>query len=105
MEHAFTEEGGTEVDAIEPADEPAVLIGLDGVAMADIEEIAIKLADALVDPGVRRPSMGAAQAAMTASKSRSTTISKRSDLTVRAKRRGIRRPSSGITPRCSGSIQ
>ena len=41
-----------EADAIKPADEIAVLPDLDAVAMAELVQPEIEIADALVDPGV-----------------------------------------------------
>ena len=51
MEHALAEERAAEAHAVEPADQLAVLVGLDAVAMADVVELAIERADARVDPG------------------------------------------------------
>ena len=61
-EHAFAEEGGAEADAVEAADQLSVAPGLDGVAGADVEQLAVEPADALVDPGLRprRGGVGAA---------------------------------------------
>ncbi len=52
-----------------------------------------------------RPSWGAAQPAMTALKAVLTVTVKTSDRTVRASREDTRKPSSGMTPRISGSTQ
>ena len=42
VEHALAEEGGAEPHAVEPADQPPVPVGLDGVAMAEVEELAVE---------------------------------------------------------------
>ena len=52
-----------------------------------------------------RPGCGAAQPAMTALKAVLTVTVKTSERTVRARREEMRKPSSGITPRISGSTQ
>src|SRR6185437_11761445 len=52
VKHALAEKGATEIDAIEAAGEIAVLPDLDAVAMAELMQPGIELADALVDPGV-----------------------------------------------------
>ena len=52
-----------------------------------------------------RPSCGAAQPAMTALKAVFAVTVKASERTVRASREAMRKPSSGITPRISGSTQ
>ena len=54
-EHALAEEGAVERDAIEAADEARAAPHLDGVAMAEAEQVAIEPADALVDPGGAAP--------------------------------------------------
>src|SRR5688572_32036405 len=52
VEHALAKEGGAERHPVETADEPAVPIHLDRVAMAEVEQLAVKPADAGVDPGL-----------------------------------------------------
>ena len=52
VKHALAEEGAAEADAIEPADEVVALPDLDAVAMAELVQPEIEVADALVDPGV-----------------------------------------------------
>src|SRR5580698_9291823 len=52
-----------------------------------------------------RPGCGAAQPAITALKALLTVTVKASERTVRARRDETRKPSSGITPRISGSTQ
>src|SRR6516225_1627422 len=52
-----------------------------------------------------RPAAGAAQPAITALNAVSTVTVKASERTVRARREEMRKPSSGITPRISGSTQ
>ena len=52
MEHALAEEGPPQADTIEAADEIAVLPDLDAVAVPELVEPDIEIADALVDPGV-----------------------------------------------------
>ena len=52
-----------------------------------------------------RPACGAAQPDITALKARLTVMVKASERTVRASREATRKPSSGITPRISGSTQ
>src|SRR5690606_13464324 len=61
-EHALAEEGAAECNAVEPTDEVIVVPHLDGVAVAQVEKVAIERADALVDPGgaASRPRGGAA---------------------------------------------
>ncbi len=53
MEHALAEERAPEAHAVKPADQRVAVIDLDGVAMADVEQPAIELADRRVDPGAR----------------------------------------------------
>ena len=73
VEHALAEEGAAETDAVEAADQRFAVIDFDGMAIAALVELAIKTADAAVDPGSRSvPAAGCAQPSMTASKSRST---------------------------------
>ena len=52
MEHALAEERRAEADAIEPADQFAVLIGLDRMGAAELEQLAVEPADVGVDPGL-----------------------------------------------------
>src|ERR1700730_15980987 len=52
MKHALAEKGAAEADAIEPAGQIVVLPDLDAVAMSEFMQADIKIADALVDPGV-----------------------------------------------------
>src|SRR5882757_7031159 len=52
MEHAFAEESAAEADAVQPAGEIVAIPGLDAVAMADLVQPGIEIADAAVDPGV-----------------------------------------------------
>ena len=51
VEHAFAEEGAAERDAVKPAHQRVAVIDLDGMAMTVLEQTAIDLADAVVDPG------------------------------------------------------
>src|SRR5258708_4032801 len=62
MEHALAEEGAAEAYPVKPAAQRIFVMDLDGVAMADIVELAIKRADAPIDPGPRtaRSRLGAA---------------------------------------------
>src|SRR5438128_12608668 len=55
MKHALAEEGAPEADTIESAGEVAVLPDLDAVAMAELVQTEIEVADALVDPGIVAP--------------------------------------------------
>src|SRR6185369_13809460 len=57
VKHALAEEGAPQAHAVEPADEVVALPGLDAVAMAELEQAAIEVADALVDPGVLAPGL------------------------------------------------
>src|SRR6476619_1221537 len=57
VEHAFAEESAPQAHAIEAADEIIALPGLDAVAMAELVQAAIEVADALVDPGVLAPDL------------------------------------------------
>ena len=60
-EHAFAKEGAAQRNAIESADQPVVLPGLDTVSMADGKEVSIDLLDRAVDPGVGAiPGLGGA---------------------------------------------
>src|ERR1700730_967551 len=52
MKHALAEEGATEADAIEPAGEIVAVPRLDAVAMPDLMQAGVEVADAAVDPGV-----------------------------------------------------
>jgi hypothetical protein len=76
MEHALAEERTAEGDPIEPPDEVASVIDLDGMAVAAGEQRAIQIADAGIDPGA-----------------------------AAARSRLGGKPSSGMIPRRSGSIQ
>src|SRR6476469_7146335 len=58
VKHALAEEGAPQAHAVEAADEVVALPGLDAVAMAELVEPAIEVADALVDPGVLAPGLG-----------------------------------------------
>src|SRR5262249_2733137 len=62
VEHALAEEGAAEAHPVKAAHQGAAVIDLDGVAMADVVKLAIKLADAPIDPGARtaRSRFGAA---------------------------------------------
>src|SRR5689334_15447573 len=105
VKHALAEKGAAETDAIEPAGEIAVLPDLDAVAMAELVQAEIEVADALLIQVSSRPSCGAAHPAMTALKAVLAVTVKASERTVRARREAMRKPSSGITPRISGSTQ
>ena len=50
-EHALAEEGAAERHAVEPADQPPVLPGLDRVAVAGVEQVAVERRGSAVDPG------------------------------------------------------
>ena len=50
-EHALAEEGAVERDPVEAADEARPVPYLHRVAMTQVEEVAVEVADALVDPG------------------------------------------------------
>src|SRR5437588_317432 len=58
VEHALAEERAAERNAVEPADEVLSLIDLEAVAMAPFVELAIKHADAPVDPCARATGAG-----------------------------------------------
>ena len=58
VEHALAEKGAAEADAVKPADQFAVLIDLDGVAVAALVELAVEIADAAIDPGPRAARRG-----------------------------------------------
>src|SRR5260370_41917092 len=55
VEHALTEEGAGAADPIETADQRLAIVDLDGVAMPALEQGAIQLTDADVDPGSAPP--------------------------------------------------
>ena len=57
VEHALAEEGAAEADAIEAADQLAVLVHFNGVAVAALIELAVQIADARVDPGAAAPGL------------------------------------------------
>src|SRR5690349_21048358 len=52
MEHALAKERAAQADAVEPADEVAVLPDLDAVSVPEFVKSEIEIADALVDPGI-----------------------------------------------------
>src|SRR6185437_7044568 len=52
-EHALAEEGGTELDAVEPAGEDAVGPALDAMGRAAPEERGVERDDLVIDPGLR----------------------------------------------------
>ena len=58
VEHALAEEGAAERDAVEPADQRSAVIDLDGMAMAVLEQAAVDLADAGIDPGAGAVGLG-----------------------------------------------
>ena len=105
MEHALAEKGAAERHAVEPAHQFLAVIDLDGVAMTVLEQAAIDFSDAAVDPGAGAVGLASAQPSITASKSRSTQTVNGVVRTVRASRAGRWKPSSGMMPRMSGSIQ
>src|SRR5262249_50005006 len=49
VKHALAEEGAAERDAVEAADQRLVLVDLEAVAMPPLVQLAVELADALVD--------------------------------------------------------
>src|SRR3712207_1182364 len=61
-EHAFAEEGGAEVDAVEPADQLAPLPAFDRMGVAMLVEADEALLDLAVDPGFVAPGAGAQHA-------------------------------------------
>ena len=65
VEHALAEEGAAERDAVKPADQLALEIDLDAVAVPALVQLAIEAADALVDPGARPARRGSAQPSIT----------------------------------------
>src|SRR4051812_23508198 len=52
MKHALAEEGAAEADAVEPAGEILAVPRLDAMAMPDLMQPRIEIANAAVDPGV-----------------------------------------------------
>ena len=52
VKHALAKVGAAERDAVKTADQMIAVIDLNGVAMADVEERAIDLADTRIDPGL-----------------------------------------------------
>ena len=52
MKHALAEERAAEADAVQAADQIVILPDLDAVAMPELVQPDIEIADALVDPGV-----------------------------------------------------
>src|SRR5690606_31586446 len=52
-EHALTEEGSAQRQAVQPSDQPVIPPYADGVAVAQLEEFPVERADAGIDP--RRP--------------------------------------------------
>ena len=94
MEHALAEEGRAETDAVEATDQRAVLVGLDPMGAAEFEQRAIEPAMSALIQVLSR----SAQAAITASNSRSATTLNTSPRVVLARLRETVRPSSGKTP-------
>ena len=105
VKHALAEEGASQADAVEPADEVVALPGLDAVAMAELVQPAIEVADALVDPGVLAARLRRGAAGDRGLERGVDGDAKASERTVRASREETRNPSSGMTPRISGSTQ
>ena len=62
LEHALTEEGATDRDAIEPAHQLRIFPDLDTVGIAGVEQLPIGIADRIIDPCLRalRGGFGAA---------------------------------------------
>src|SRR3569623_3153127 len=58
VEHALAEERAPERYAIKPTCEVVAVPRLDAVAMADLVQCAVELADAMVDPCVFAPGLG-----------------------------------------------
>ena len=56
VEHALAEEGAAKTDTIEAANQVFAVIDLDGMAIAALVELAIKAANASIDPGSCAPS-------------------------------------------------
>src|SRR6516162_11280745 len=53
VKHALAEEGAAEAHAVKPAHQLLSVINLDGMAMANVIELAVERADTRVDPGAR----------------------------------------------------
>lgn len=51
VEHAFAEKRGAEGNAVKPADQPALVVDFDGMAVALLEKGAVELPYLLVDLG------------------------------------------------------
>src|SRR6185437_10637482 len=105
MKHALAKKGAAETDAIKAADEVAVQPDLDRVAVAERVQPAIEIADALVDPGVLPAFLRCGTTRYDGLESGIDRDAEASERTVRASREEMRKPSSGITPRFSGSTQ
>ena len=58
MKHALAEEGAAEADAVEPAGQIVAVPDLDAVAMPDLMQPGVEIADAAVDPGVVAAGVG-----------------------------------------------
>src|SRR3954447_25581358 len=57
MEHALAEERAAEIHAIKPASEIVAVPGFHAVAMPDVVQAGVEIADAAVDPGVAAAGM------------------------------------------------
>jgi hypothetical protein len=105
MKHRLAEEGGSEPHAVKPADQAAVEVGFDRVAVAKVEQFAVETADAGVDPGPVAPFPGRGAMGRSRRRSRGRPDLEPIGADVRARRFATRKPSSGITPRSRGSTQ
>lgn len=53
-EHGFAEERAVDMDAVQPADEPTVEKGFDGMGVAGVKESGVARDEAIIDPGAIR---------------------------------------------------
>src|SRR5579859_4638239 len=104
-EHALAEEGAVQGDAVKATDQRPIPPALHRVRKAQLVELDVEVLDRMVDPGLGPSGPGLGEAWTTDRKAVSVRISKGSARTVRARRRETWKPSSGITPRRSGSIR
>ena len=105
-EHALAEEHAADRHAVEAADQVSVLPGFHRMGMAELVQFAEQALDLRVDPGIVAAGRRMRAAGDGGRRNRwSTVTAKASDSTVRARRRGRWKRSSGMMPRRSGSSQ
>lgn len=105
VKHAFAEERTAKTDAIEPADQLIAAPGFDAVAMTDLMQRRVEIADTAIDPCVVAAWLrcGASGDGLLESSIDCDAEGVRPNGSRQAD--ATRKPSSGMMPRFSGSTQ